>query len=104
MNQLLRIAILVTFTCAGLATFSNFAQAQKIDIAFGVSTTIAPGASFVNGVESYPSFSGGAYPGVSGVYDYGKYVQRGVGQDGDMISTWNPGTQSFVAASKPGGR
>jgi branched-chain amino acid transport system substrate-binding protein len=45
-----------------------------------------------------------AYPGVSGVYDYGKYVQRGVGQDGDMISTWNPGTQSFVAASKPGGR
>ncbi len=45
-----------------------------------------------------------AYPGVSGVYDYGKYAQRGVGQDGDMISTWNAGTQSFTAASKPGGR
>jgi branched-chain amino acid transport system substrate-binding protein len=45
-----------------------------------------------------------AYPGVSGVYDYSKYAQRGVGQDADMISTWNPGTQSFVAASKPGGR
>jgi hypothetical protein len=61
-----RIAILATFTCAALAAFSNSAQAQKIDIAFGVSTTIAPSASFVDGVETAPSLSGGAFPGVSG--------------------------------------
>jgi hypothetical protein len=56
----------VTFTCAALAAFSNSAQAQRIDIAFGVSTTIAPSASFVDGAEAFPSLSGGAYPGVSG--------------------------------------
>lgn len=52
--------MLLTFACAGLAAFSNFAQAQKIDIGFGVSTTIAPAAN------SVPSLSGGAFPGVSG--------------------------------------
>ena len=66
MKHTVRLAILLTLICAGLAAFSSFAEAQKIDIAFGVSTTIAPGASFVNGVENFPSFSGGAYPGVSG--------------------------------------
>jgi hypothetical protein len=66
LKHIVRIAILLTFTCAALAAFSNSAQAQKIDIAFGVSTTIAPSASFVDGSETAPSLSGGAYPGVSG--------------------------------------
>ena len=66
MKHIARIAILATFTCAALAAFSNSAQAQKIDIAFGVSTMVAPGASFVDGAEAFPSLSGGAYPGVSG--------------------------------------
>jgi hypothetical protein len=66
LKQTVRIAILLTFACAGLAGFSNLAQAQKIDIGFGVSTTIAPNASFVSGVENAPSLKGGAYPGVSG--------------------------------------
>jgi len=66
LKHIVRIAILVTFTCAALAAFSNSAQAQRIDIAFGVSTTIAPSASFVDGAEAFPSLSGGAYPGVSG--------------------------------------
>ncbi len=63
---MLRLAILMAFACAALASFSNFAQAQKIDIGFGVSTTIAPNASFVSGVENAPSLKGGAFPGVSG--------------------------------------
>ena len=58
--------MLLTFVCAALAAFSNFAQAQKIDIAFGVSTTLAPGASFVDSAESAPSLTGGAFPGFSG--------------------------------------
>jgi outer membrane protein with beta-barrel domain len=66
LKHIVHIAILVTFTCAALAAFSNSAQAQKIDIAFGVSTTIAPSASFVGGSETAPSLSGGAFPGVSG--------------------------------------
>ena len=62
----MRIAVLLTFACAALAALPNFAQAQKIDIAFGVGTTLAPGASFVDGIESAPSLSGGVFPGFSG--------------------------------------
>ncbi|HEV8020325.1 MAG TPA: ABC transporter substrate-binding protein [Candidatus Lustribacter sp.] len=45
-----------------------------------------------------------SWVGVNGSYDYSKFPQRGVGQDADMISTWNAATQSFIAASKPAGR
>lgn len=61
MKHTVRIAIALAFTCAALAAFSNVAQAQKIDIGFGVSTTIAPSAN-----STAPSLSGGAFPGVSG--------------------------------------
>src|SRR6202795_491015 len=65
--QTLRGAILLSFTCAAVAALSNFAQAQKIDIAFGVSTVDAPGASQANGVDHQPvSLTGGTYPGFSG--------------------------------------
>ena len=51
-------------TLAGLA---NAAQAQKVDLAFGVSTIDAPGASSANGVDHQPvSLTGGTYPGFSG--------------------------------------
>lgn len=79
MKQTLCIAMLMTLGCAALAGFSTEAQAQKIDIAFGVSTTIAPGASFVQGVESAPSLSGGAFPGVSG--DFIFYHNLGFGAE-----------------------
>lgn len=67
MKHTLRIAILLTFACAAMAAFSNFAQAQKIDLAFGISTVDAPGASSANGVDHQPvSLTGGTYPGFSG--------------------------------------
>jgi hypothetical protein len=61
LRQTLRIAILLSFACATLGSFSNFAQAQKVDLAFGLSTVEAP-ASNSNG----PSLTGGTYPGFSG--------------------------------------
>ena len=61
MKQTLHIAVLLTFACAALAAFSNFAQAQKVDLAFGVSTVEAPAAN-----SSGPSLTGGTYPGFSG--------------------------------------
>jgi hypothetical protein len=79
LKRTLRTAILLSFACAALAAFSNFAQAQKIDIAFGVSTTIAPSASFVDGVESAPSLTGGAFPGFSG--DFLFFHNLGVGAE-----------------------
>lgn len=49
-----------------LAAFSNVAQAQKVDLAFGLSTTDAPGASSTSGNHQPVSLSGGAYTGISG--------------------------------------
>jgi hypothetical protein len=66
LKQIFRIAILFVFTCAALAAFSNFAQAQKIDLAFGVGTLLAPSASSASGDHNPVSLSGGTYPGFSG--------------------------------------
>lgn len=65
MKQILRIATLLAFACASLAAFSNVAQAQKVDLAFGVSTVTAPGPS-TSGTSTLPSLTGGTYPGFSG--------------------------------------
>jgi hypothetical protein len=67
LKQTLRIALLLALACAALTALSNCAQAQKLDIAFGISTTDAPGASVANGVDHQPvSLTGGTYPGFSG--------------------------------------
>ena len=67
MKQTLRTAILLSFACAALTAFSNFAQAQKLDLAFGLSTVESPSASSANGVDHQPvSLTGGTYPGLSG--------------------------------------
>ncbi len=66
MNQTFRVALFLSFACAAVAAFSNSAQAQTIDLAFGVSTMIAPSASNANGINHLPqSLTGGAYPGFS---------------------------------------
>jgi hypothetical protein len=62
LKQIFRIAMLFTFSCAALAAFSNFAHAQKVDFAFGVSTVTAPAPSS----NGNPSLTGGTYPGFSG--------------------------------------
>ena len=69
MKQTLRNAIFLTFVCAAVAAFSICAQAQKIDVAFGISTVDAPGASEVSSTDTTHtpvSLTGGTYPGVSG--------------------------------------
>jgi hypothetical protein len=67
LKQRLRAALVLTVACAALSVFSSSAQAQKVDVAFGVGTTLAPGASNANGIDHYPvSLSGGTYPVFSG--------------------------------------
>jgi len=57
----------MTVACAACALLSTFAAAQKLDIAFGISTIDAPGPSAANGVDHQPvSLTGGTYPGFSG--------------------------------------
>jgi hypothetical protein len=66
LKRTLRTAILLSFACAALASLSKVAQAQKIDVAFGVSTVDAPGASAASGNHAPVSLTGGTYPGFSG--------------------------------------
>jgi hypothetical protein len=66
LKQTFRSVVLLSFVCVALAAFSNLAQAQKLDIAFGVSTIDAPGASTADSNHAPVSLTGGAYPGFSG--------------------------------------
>lgn len=68
MKHLVRIALVFAFAWTGLVASSNFAQAQKIDLAFGVNTTEAPGIGSLSSNSSHfpESLSGGTFPGVSG--------------------------------------
>jgi len=61
LRQTLRIAVLFCFGCTAFVAGSTFARAQKVDIAFGVSTIEAPSAN-----STGPSLTGGTYPGFSG--------------------------------------
>jgi len=60
-KRTLRSALVLSAACIAVGLISGSAQAQKIDIAFGVSTPLAPSAN-----QNGPSLSGGAYPGFSG--------------------------------------
>jgi len=62
----LRIAMLFTFALAALAGTSNLAHAQRVDLAFGISTVDAPGASQADSSHAPVSLTGGTYPGFSG--------------------------------------
>ena len=66
MKRTLRVAILLSFVCASVAALSNLAQAQKLDLAFGISSVDAPGASSATGSYAPVSLTGGTYPGFSG--------------------------------------
>jgi hypothetical protein len=67
LKRSLRVAFLVCFAAAAVAALSDSAQAQRVDVAFGISTLDAPGASQGNGIDHNPqSLTGGAYPGLSG--------------------------------------
>jgi hypothetical protein len=70
LKRTFRVVLLLSCACAVLAVLSNFAQAQKIDVAFGISTIVAPGAGACGSNCGNPyapqSLTGGAYPGVSG--------------------------------------
>jgi len=61
LKQIVRYTVLLALVCASMASFSNVAQAQKVDVAFGISTVEAPDAN-----STGPSLKGGTYPGFSG--------------------------------------
>ncbi len=67
MRNTLWNAVMVPFAGVVLLALSSLAQAQKIDLAFGVSTMAAPSGSDANGNDHAPvSLTGGTYPGLSG--------------------------------------
>jgi len=82
--------MLSALAAATLAAFSNLAQAQKIDFAFGISTLDAPGPSAANGIDHQAvSLTGGTYPGISG--DVLFFHNLGIG--GDIY--WKGGRRNY---------
>lgn len=80
LTRIFRIAFLLSFAGIVVGGFSGLAQAQQLDLAFGVSAISGPGASSADGVNHLPaSLTGGAYPGFSG--DALFYHNVGVGAD-----------------------
>ncbi|MGA2004077.1 MAG: hypothetical protein ABSG70_11885 [Terriglobales bacterium] len=80
MKRTLRIALLLSFACAAVATFSNVAQAQKVDIGFALSGMDAPGISVSSTSDHNPvSLTGGAYLGING--DVLFYHNMGIGAE-----------------------
>jgi Outer membrane protein beta-barrel domain len=65
LKQTLRVAIVMSCALAALVS-SITARAQKIDVAFGVSTIESPSASSASGNHAPVSLTGGTYPGFSG--------------------------------------
>lgn len=43
------------------------------------------------------------FAGTNAVYDFGRYPQRGIGREGNVMARYDPATNAFVAISKPGG-
>ena len=66
MKRTLRFILFLAFACTALATCSNLAYAQRVDLAFGISSIDAPGASAADSNHSPVSLTGGAYTGFSG--------------------------------------
>jgi hypothetical protein len=85
----LRIALLLSIAWAAIATFSNLACAQQIDVAVGGSSMFAPSASQAVGDHTQQSLDGGVYPSVSADY---LFFRKHIGVEGEYVWRWNNST------------
>lgn len=90
MKRSLRTVLLSISAFALISACSNLSVAQKMDIAFGVNTVDAPGASSADSNHSPVSLTGGAYPGVSG--DFLFFHNFGVGAE----LYWKAGRRDYA--------
>lgn len=97
MKKTLRVVLLSAFASAVLAASPNFAHAQRIDLAFGISTIDAPGASTADSNHSPVSLTGGTYPGFSG--DVLFFHNLGIGAE--VYWKASQGTYFFVNPPTP---
>jgi len=79
----LRFALFLFFACAALAVFSNFAHAQRFDVAAGLSGIDAPGTGVADGIHHQPqSLTGGAYLVFSGDF---LFYHKTIGVQGEFV-------------------
>ena len=96
MEKTLRVVVLSAFVGVALIASSNFAQAQRLDFAFGLSTIDAPGASAGNNVDHQQvSLTGGSYPGFSADF----LLFHNVGFGGELY--WKASQGIYGLASPP---
>ncbi|MGB9236106.1 MAG: hypothetical protein WCC04_16985 [Terriglobales bacterium] len=80
---MLRIALLLLFSCVALAAFSTLAQAQTFDASAGIAAIDAPGTRVANDINHQPqSLTGGAYLVFSGDY---LFFHKTIGVEGEFV-------------------
>jgi len=89
LKRTLRVALLLFFTCAALAAFTNFAPAQQIDAAVGLASVLAPAGSSASGNHQSQSLGGAAY--ASGSVDY-LFFRKVIGVQADAAVREDTGT------------
>jgi hypothetical protein len=89
------IALLLPLTFATLASFSVFAQAQQIDVAFGLSSIFAPTPDQVTGDHQPQSLDGGAYLAASADYMF----HKNVGVEGEFA--WRKTQANYTSLNVP---
>jgi branched-chain amino acid transport system substrate-binding protein len=62
----------------------------------GTNVTAAQLRDYIGGLQNWT--------GIDGPYDFRRFPQRGIGDDGSIMYTWSPAKSEFTLASKPQGR
>jgi branched-chain amino acid transport system substrate-binding protein len=90
------------FQSAGLVADGSYAGMWDLALIYLDAYKHFNGNPTANDVHTYLEQLRG-FPGVNGIYDFRANAQRGLGQNGDIITQWDPAKKAFTPAAKPGG-
>jgi len=80
---------------AALAWDAGLMAAEALKAAGGAKATSETVRSYIAGLRDWP--------GINGVYDFGKVPQRGLDESATVVTRWQPETKAWTIISKPGG-
>ncbi len=90
------------FTAAGLTADGSYAGMWDLALVYLEAYKHYNGTPTAVNVRDYLEQMRN-FGGVNGTYDFRANPQRGLGQNADIITTWDAQKKTFVAAGKPGG-
>lgn len=90
------------FQSAGLVADGSYAGMWDLALLYLDAYKHFNGNPTANDVHAYLEQLRG-FPGVNGIYDFRANAQRGLGQNSDIVTQWDPVAKAFTPAAKPGG-